>query len=149
MYFKRPILNEQLECKNCANGWQAVDATPQEISFGGDSSLPTYGAYMMGPASLKMIKHNRDPVCRNQTSKYGCFDSQFAVGETNANILMYTKDFQSGVLNSNNFELYPKIVVISFHAVFQRIHLEIILLPLGCKFQRRRRVKFPILFKRE
>ena len=108
MYFKRPILNEQLECKNCANGWQAVDATPQEISFGGDSSLPMYGAYMMGPASLKMIKHNRDPVCRNQTSKYGCFDSQFVVSETNANILMYTKEFQSGVLNSNNFELYPK-----------------------------------------
>ena len=21
MYFKRPILNKQLECKNCANGW--------------------------------------------------------------------------------------------------------------------------------
>ena len=75
MYFKRPILNKKLECKSCANAWQAVDATPQEISFGGDSSLPVDGAYMMGPASLKMIKQNRDPKCRNQTSEYGCFDS--------------------------------------------------------------------------
>ena len=107
MYFKRPILNEQLECKNCANAWQAVDATPQEISF---VVIQAYqdGAYMMGPASLKMIKQNRDPKCRNQTSEYGCFDSQFVISETNANILIYTKKRQSGVFNGNDFELYPK-----------------------------------------
>ncbi len=107
MYFKRPMLNAFLKCSKCADGWQAVDATPQELSVGGDKSLPPGGGYMMGPASLQMIKKNLDPICRNQSYKYGCFDSQFVISETNANIILYTKS-ATNTGDNNNFELYPK-----------------------------------------
>lgn len=34
MYMKRPVLNAALGCKRCADGWQAIDGTPQEDSLG-------------------------------------------------------------------------------------------------------------------
>ena len=62
MFMKRPMLNQQLGRKKAANGWQAVDATPQELSRGGSGITPAGGAvYQMGPASLKLLKRNTDP----------------------------------------------------------------------------------------
>lgn len=104
-FLRRPVLNKALKCKTCSDGWQAVDATPQEPSSGGDSSLPTL-AYMMGPASIKLLRSNRDPICRNQDIKFGCFDSQFVISEVNANILMYTSSLETP--GTGIFELYPK-----------------------------------------
>jgi hypothetical protein len=107
MYMRRPFLNEHLKCKSCADGWQAVDGTPQELSFGGDAGLPEHPAYMMGPASIKLIRKNMDPVCRNQSTKYGCFDSQFVIGETNANILIHTRGADS-IAAASSYKPYPE-----------------------------------------
>ena len=107
MYFRRPLLNDHLKCGSCADGWQAVDGTPQELSNGGDSGLPENPSYMMGPASIKVIKRNADPVCRNQSAKYGCFDSQFVIGETNANILIHVRSANSSAATSS-YKLYPE-----------------------------------------
>ena len=104
-FMRRPLLNNALQCKTCSDGWQAVDATPQEISSGGDTSLPLTG-YYMGPASLKLLRLNSDPICRKQTSTYGCYDSQFVISEVNANILMYTKP--AGGDGTASFSLYPE-----------------------------------------
>jgi hypothetical protein len=42
----------------CANGWQAIDATPQETSVGGAFS-PTTSEYRMGPAPVKLVKASK------------------------------------------------------------------------------------------
>jgi hypothetical protein len=107
MYMKRPMLNTKLSCKTCANGWQTLDATPQEYSRGGDAGLPTEPAYMMGPAAVKgVVKKNLDPVCRSQGGAYGCFDSQFVISEVNSNILMWTR--AAGASEGTKWALYPE-----------------------------------------
>eukprot|EP00946_MAST-07B_sp_MAST-7B-sp1_P005337 g5337.t1 len=108
MYMKRPLLNAQLACKTCANGWQTLDATPQEFSQGGDSGLPTEPAYMLGPAAVRgVVKKNLDPKCRSQSGAYGCFDSQFVISEVNSNILMWTRN--SGATGGKDaWKLYPE-----------------------------------------
>jgi hypothetical protein len=66
MYFKRPEFDYD-ECramgfsaskskKGCANGWQAVDATPQENSIGGSGVAAGEGHNQMGPASVALVK---------------------------------------------------------------------------------------------
>ena len=95
IYFKRT----DIDCKQfgsrtsstCANGWQAVDATPQEESAGGSG---VDGAqYQMGPASVKLVKENRDPTCdAQQDPKYGCFDNEFVISEVNSNVHVWLKD---------------------------------------------------------
>ena len=103
-FMKRPTLNAVLNCKTCSDGWQAVDATPQEYSSGGDSSLTNEG-YYMGPSSIKLIRNNQDPICRSQSNTFGCYDNQFVISEVNSNILMYTKSNDG---DDTSFELYPK-----------------------------------------
>ena len=53
-------------------GWQALDATPQEIS-------PHSRSYVVGPASLVAIKDGQD-------MKY---DNEFVISEVNADIKYY------------------------------------------------------------
>jgi transglutaminase 1 len=53
-------------------GWQALDATPQEIS-------PHSRSYVVGPASLAAIKDGQD-------LKY---DNEFVIAEVNADIKYY------------------------------------------------------------
>ena len=93
MYFRRPNLNRHLRCRTCADGWQEVDATPQELSLGGDGGLPAgVPSYMMGPAPTKLVKRNLDPVCaQGGDPKYGCFDTQFVISEVNSYIFMHVK----------------------------------------------------------
>jgi hypothetical protein len=54
------------------NGWQAVDATPQEES---------HGFSQMGPAPIKKIRKAND----------GCFDNEFVISEVDANLKIYVK----------------------------------------------------------
>ena len=67
MFFKRL----DVDCKlmklaaKCGDGWQAVDATPQELSAGG-SVLGTLPSYQMGPASVKLVKRNLHPYLQSQ-----------------------------------------------------------------------------------
>ena len=93
MYFKR----SDIDCRqvgstsSCANGWQAVDATPQETSIGG--SGVSGAQYQMGPASVKFVKRNKNPVCDAQPNKeYGCFDHEFVISEVNSNVHIWLKD---------------------------------------------------------
>ena len=96
MYFKR----SDIDCRqvgstssSCANGWQAVDATPQETSIGG--SGVSGAQYQMGPASVKLVKRNKNPVCDAQPNKeYGCFDHEFVISEVNSNVHIWLKDIQ-------------------------------------------------------
>lgn len=108
MIFKR----DDIDCDalgmdvGCANGWQAVDATPQEGSYGG-SGLPVEngrpgGGYQMGPAALKIIKANKHPTCQAQLDsfpsdeavarRFGCYDHEFVIGEVNANLNLWVQD---------------------------------------------------------
>eukprot|EP01063_Lacrimia_lanifica_P041357 TRINITY_DN9633_c0_g1_i1.p1 TRINITY_DN9633_c0_g1~~TRINITY_DN9633_c0_g1_i1.p1 ORF type:complete len:1334 (+),score=333.76 TRINITY_DN9633_c0_g1_i1:84-4085(+) len=85
----------------CANGWQAVDATPQLRSAGGSGVAGA--AFQMGPAALGLVRGNYHPVCRpgvvelNATlaEKYGCYDTEFVITEANANINEWVKDSSS------------------------------------------------------
>ena len=52
------------------NGWQTLDATPQELSN---------GKFQMGPASVKEVQ--------NGTSD--CYDTDFVIGEVNGDIKLY------------------------------------------------------------
>lgn len=109
MYFKR----QDIDCKmlglraRCADGWQAVDATPQEHSAGGSvaGSLPVY---QMGPASIKLIKANKHPHCYASTGKvYGCYDHEFVTSEVNADVHIWLKDSEKGWTFSGSFETDP------------------------------------------
>lgn len=62
MYFSRG--------KETTNGWQTLDATPQELSN---------GKFQMGPASVKEVQ--------NGTSD--CYDTDFVIGEVNGDIKLY------------------------------------------------------------
>lgn len=86
-----------------AGGWQAVDATPQELSVGG-SGLATQqvAVYQMGPASLALVKANADPTCAAldadggvaataRAAEHGCYDTQFVLSEANANINVWMR----------------------------------------------------------
>ena len=53
-------------------GWQALDATPQEIS-------PHSRSYVVGPASLVAIKDGQDLK----------FDNEFVISEVNADLKYY------------------------------------------------------------
>ena len=67
LYFSRSrpcILQET------TNGWQTLDATPQELSN---------GKFQMGPASVKEVQ--------NGTSD--CYDTDFVIGEVNGDIKLY------------------------------------------------------------
>lgn len=66
------------------NGWQAIDATPQETS---------QGLYQMGPASVNAVKHGIG-------SKY---DVNFVIGEVNADVLYYWQND-----NNDEFRLRDK-----------------------------------------
>ena len=105
MYFDRTDIDcNTLGLKaNCANGWQAVDATPQEQSVGGASigTDPTADGdgnaaklhYQMGPAPIKLVKANAHPVCTAASAAvYGCFDAEFVISEVNADVNLWLKD---------------------------------------------------------
>ena len=102
MYFKRPEFDVEAckamgfstskSKKGCANGWQAVDATPQESSMGGSGVNPEEAHMQMGPASINLIKMNKDPICPlGNKEKYGCFDNEFVLSEVNSNVNMWLK----------------------------------------------------------
>ncbi|EGB07359.1 hypothetical protein AURANDRAFT_5918, partial [Aureococcus anophagefferens] len=82
MYFDRA----DVDCgalslrSSCANGWQAVDATPQEESAGGGFQ-PLEALYRMGPASVALVKRGYG----------GDYDSEFVVSEVNADINLWTR----------------------------------------------------------
>jgi len=72
-WMTRPDLSARGE----ADGWQAVDATPQERTpHGGDETLFCSGCYILGPASINLIKQN----------VHNKYDNEFVIGEVNANI---------------------------------------------------------------
>jgi hypothetical protein len=66
MWIRRPDLTRS------PRGWNAVDATPQEDS---------QGRSQMGPAPVKWLKKSKD----------GCYDNQFVISETNADINLYVR----------------------------------------------------------
>eukprot|EP01084_Bolivina_argentea_P126837 224479_1 len=78
------------------DGWQAIDATPQEASYGGNPAVGNSAAFQMGPASVVMIKENQNPsVCQSRCfdqqcwaappqARFGCFDQEFVISEVNA-----------------------------------------------------------------
>jgi len=119
MYFKRPEFTSAI-CRElgfsasasrmgCANGWQAVDATPQESSMGGSGVDPKQAHYQMGPASINFVKANVDPTCPfGNNTKYGCFDNEFVISEVNSNVHMWlktedtTKEYSPGL----GYQLY-------------------------------------------
>lgn len=71
------------------SGWQAVDATPQEISI-------YSGTMVVGPASVRGIKEGIDME----------YDNLFVISEVNADILThFEKDGKSIVVNSNTTEV--------------------------------------------
>ena len=88
-----------------AGGWQAVDATPQELSAGGSGlASQAKGVYQMGPASLALVRANSDPTCSARSAldvegasdalrpeAGGCYDAQFVLSETNANINLWLR----------------------------------------------------------
>ncbi|CAE7939985.1 TGM3 [Symbiodinium sp. KB8] len=53
-----------------ADGWQAVDATPQEESG---------GRFQMGPAAVKQVKQGTSD----------CFDTDFVIGEVNGDVKLF------------------------------------------------------------
>jgi hypothetical protein len=67
-----------------------VDATPQELSVGGRGVDSTAALYQMGPASVGLIKSNKDPTCGGD-AKYGCFDGEFVISEVNANVNLWIR----------------------------------------------------------
>ena len=94
MYFKR---SDFTNSDYNGRGWHAVDATPQEHSFGGNPALANdnTGVYQMGPASLELVKDN---INTNECSyapankkRFGCFDTEFVVSEVNANYNFWWK----------------------------------------------------------
>eukprot|EP00854_Cymbomonas_tetramitiformis_P021658 gene21658-26048_t len=85
------VYMKRTELEN-GNGWQALDATPQEASAGG-SGVGTEPVYQMGPASVRLLKRNEDPICTyNSDKKYGCWDNQFVISEVNSNVNVWTQE---------------------------------------------------------
>jgi len=74
MYMRRPDLEGQCG-RTSANGWQAVDATPQELSVS--------GKYECGPMPVRFIKSNCDSIG---------FDGEFIISEVNANTDLWVKE---------------------------------------------------------
>ena len=63
MYFERSAFTSGTAAAEYnIRGWQAVDATPQELSFGGNPALAgdDGGVFQMGPASVAMVKANEN-----------------------------------------------------------------------------------------
>eukprot|EP01063_Lacrimia_lanifica_P000233 TRINITY_DN1010_c0_g1_i3.p1 TRINITY_DN1010_c0_g1~~TRINITY_DN1010_c0_g1_i3.p1 ORF type:complete len:841 (+),score=254.58 TRINITY_DN1010_c0_g1_i3:55-2577(+) len=106
MWFAR----KDIDCKGmrrragCADGWQAVDSTPQETSAGG--SAVAGSVYQMGPAAVALVKKNLHPVCDIDALRgvrpdprmhevYGCYDHEFVVSEANANVNLWVTDAAS------------------------------------------------------
>jgi hypothetical protein len=103
MYFTRPEFSYEdcrsfgfsaRKAKGCADGWQAVDATPQESSMGGSGVTPGVAHYQMGPASIALVKANADPQCAaagGDNELFGCWDNEFVISEVNSNVHMWLK----------------------------------------------------------
>eukprot|EP01013_Petalomonas_cantuscygni_P036443 TRINITY_DN6641_c0_g1_i1.p1 TRINITY_DN6641_c0_g1~~TRINITY_DN6641_c0_g1_i1.p1 ORF type:complete len:767 (+),score=-61.48 TRINITY_DN6641_c0_g1_i1:229-2301(+) len=97
MWFTRSDLTKEI-CEDmnlqagCGDGWQVVDATPQELSEGGSGTPSGEGFYMAGPASVSLVKLNKVHTCeikelgRESHPRVGCFDQNFVIAEVNANI---------------------------------------------------------------
>ena len=106
MYMKRPALNALIGKtygRKQANGWQAVDATPQEASRGGSGITPADAyVYQMGPASLALLRQNADP--RGAAPRREGWDHEFVISEVNADIQMWVKDENA----STGWSLTPK-----------------------------------------
>ena len=60
--------------------------------MGGSGVDAESAEYQMGPASIKLIKRNIDEVCRNQDTKYGCFDTEFVISEVNSDVKLWVVD---------------------------------------------------------
>ena len=97
MYFKREDFTGTDASKYNVRGWQAVDSTPQELSFGGNPSFENdqIAAFQMGPASVDMVKdniniHSCDHAPANR-KRFGCWDNEFVISEVNANYNFWTK----------------------------------------------------------
>ena len=80
VFIDRPAASVTAGCKTCANGWNAIDATPQEFSSGGSGI--TGAVYQMGPASVRLVKRNLDKL----------YDNEFVISEVNANLNLWVKD---------------------------------------------------------
>lgn len=97
MYFERDDFTGTDAADYNVRGWQAVDSTPQEYSYGGNPSLSSdaVAAYQMGPASLDMVKDNVNVnTCEHAPAnrkRFGCWDNEFVIGEVNANYNFWVK----------------------------------------------------------
>lgn len=73
-WMKRPDLNKLAASRGLAyDGWQVVDATPQEQSM---------GLFRLGPAPLQAIKHGFEEP----------FDCDFVISEVNADVVHFWDD---------------------------------------------------------
>eukprot|EP00485_Elphidium_margaritaceum_P010903 CAMPEP_0202692530 /NCGR_PEP_ID=MMETSP1385-20130828/6885_1 /ASSEMBLY_ACC=CAM_ASM_000861 /TAXON_ID=933848 /ORGANISM="Elphidium margaritaceum" /LENGTH=1260 /DNA_ID=CAMNT_0049348073 /DNA_START=54 /DNA_END=3836 /DNA_ORIENTATION=- len=95
MFFKRRYDWDDDNDDDGVSDWNAVDATPQEYSYGGNPYLTDYGHgyYQMGPAQLSMVKNNNNTdqcaeslasVNVSDAQRFGCFDQEFVISEVNA-----------------------------------------------------------------
>lgn len=90
VWMRRPDL---METPYEGEGWQAIDATPQELSF---------GRRQMGPAPLKAIK-----AMDFLTPK----DTSFVIGEVNYKVVYFQKDntkFQDGSNVTGDYDIWKE-----------------------------------------
>lgn len=114
MHLRRPDLLAAGEAR--AHGWQAVDATPQELSPAGAGVVPsTKPVYALGPASVALVRRNLQTRCPGSLAaaaaagappphappsaaeaalelRHGCYDGGFVVAEVNAWVNMWVRD---------------------------------------------------------
>ena len=95
MYFSRnDYTDSQL---NGIPDWNAVDATPQEASYGGNPFLGSSAAYQMGPAQLSLVKNNDNTAeclfsLGSGFERFGCFDQEFVISEVNAQYNVWMRE---------------------------------------------------------
>eukprot|EP01083_Nonionella_stella_P081254 223718_1 len=101
VYFKRTDFIGSATSYNMA-GWQAIDATPQEQSYGGNPALGSddVAVYQMGPASLLLVRKNMNSnECKHAPvnhERFGCFDNEFVISEVNSNYNFWKKKSTDG-----------------------------------------------------
>eukprot|EP00485_Elphidium_margaritaceum_P016922 CAMPEP_0202726164 /NCGR_PEP_ID=MMETSP1385-20130828/184472_1 /ASSEMBLY_ACC=CAM_ASM_000861 /TAXON_ID=933848 /ORGANISM="Elphidium margaritaceum" /LENGTH=966 /DNA_ID=CAMNT_0049392377 /DNA_START=40 /DNA_END=2940 /DNA_ORIENTATION=- len=96
MWMKRHDFTGDSSKYNGVSDWNAVDSTPQEQSYGGNPDMDQYGygAYQMGPAMLSLVKQNiNTDKCKHHQNeaRFGCYDNEFVISETNANYTFWFK----------------------------------------------------------
>ena len=83
-------------------GWQALDATPQEIS-------PHSRSHVVGPASLVAVKDGQDMK----------FDNEFVISEVNADLKYYyeTEKDKFELAGANIYKVMLELVAVTFVVV--------------------------------